>query len=208
MIERMARMARSATPAYVGGIVPPDAGLYDLMLVAAAGREAPAVGEPLAPVTVGAVSASEVRLFAEAYLESGEVQFSSEEIRQLHRLSGGHAGYLQRAAFHLYRAHQEPGYNWRAAFAREARDQPIIGAALPPEAFQGEPGEGSEHIIAEASHDTHNLPPLLRWMSGPGSLLPALAPFVLALVVLQFSGSWIAALIILLLGYLFVSRLP
>jgi hypothetical protein len=133
MLETLARMARSGA----------------LMLVVGHAGGPPALSERFAQIALGAFAPTEVRLLAEAYLEGNEIQFAPREIEQLRQLSVGHPAYLQRAAFHLYRAKQDPTLDWRAAYLREARDMPIPGAPLPPAVFEGAQAEGFDRMLAD-----------------------------------------------------------
>lgn len=133
MLETLARMARSGA----------------LMLVVGHAGGPPALSERFAQIALGAFAPTEVRLLVEAYLEGGEIQFAPREIEQLRQLSVGHPAYLQRAAFHLYAAKQDPSLDWRAAYLREARDMPIPGAPLPPAVFEGAQAEGLDRMLAD-----------------------------------------------------------
>lgn len=205
LLERLARIARRSTPALEEGerLLP---GTHDLMLVTAAGGAPPALGEPFVGVRLGALPPTEVRLLAEAYLDEGEVAFSGDELRALGELSAGHPAYLQRAAFHLYEAHTRPGYNWRSAYLAEARERPIIGAPLPAEVFRreegGEESEGRDGATAAGEAGPRAGQELgfeLR------SFFEAIVPVVVGLVAWQLSGSWLAGLALIALGYLIVA---
>ncbi|MBX0330847.1 ATP-binding protein [Oscillochloris sp. ZM17-4] len=205
LLERLARLARRSVPVYPGGIAPPGAGEFDLLLVAAAGREPPQLSEPFGAVTLGAMPATEVRLLCEAYLDGTGVEFSPAEIRELGRLSAGHPAYIQRAAHHLFTAHTQPGYGWRAAYLAEARERPVPGAPLPPAVFSGEgEGEQFESIYGEDGEIVEGAerPEPPRWhMESPAALAAALAPLLIAILALQVSGSWPAAAAALVVGY-------
>jgi hypothetical protein len=202
LLERLARLARRSVPLDPDGIAPPGAGLFDLGLIAAAGAEAPPLSEPFAQVRLGAIAASEVRLLTEAYLDETGVEFTARELRELAELSAGHPAYLQRAAFHLFEARQNPGYRWRAAYLAEARERPVPGAPLPPEVFRGEGDsardEGAAVSLEEGEERT---PPEQMALGRPGDLLAAVAPLVVALLVLQLGGGWAVALAVLVAGY-------
>lgn len=208
LLERMARLARRSVPGEPGGLAPRGEGLFDLLLVAAAGTSAPPLSEPFAVVRLGALSDAEVRLLAEAYLDETEVSFSAAELRELAALSTGHPAYLQRAMFHCFEAHRQPAYDWRAAYLAEARERPIPGAPLPPEAFVGQGGaardEGQFGELAERS--TSALPDVPA-AGGLGDLLGAALPLVAALLTLQLTGNWLAALGLLIVGYGLVALL-
>lgn len=207
LLERLARVARRSTPALDEGerLLP---GTHDLMLVAAAGAAAPALGEPFLQVRLGALPAAEVRLLAEAYLPEGDPGFTPAELRALGELSAGHPAYLQRAAFHLYEARARPGYNWRAAYLAEARERPIIGSPLPPEIFRGEEAlrRDESRLGADEPEDARTAPD-----AGPSfeirPFLEAALPLVAGLVALAASGSWAVALATLALGYLLAALL-
>ncbi len=205
LLERLARLARRSVPVYPGGIAPPGAGEFDLLLVAAAGREPPRLSEPFGAVTLGAMPASELRLLCEAYLDGTGVEFSAEELRELGRLSAGHPAYIQRAAYHLFIAHTEPGYGWRAAYLADARERPVPGAPLPPAVFSGE-GQGAhvESLYGDPQEvgEGAGRPELpRRKIEGQGDLVVALAPLILALLALKLSGSWPVAAAVLVVGY-------
>jgi hypothetical protein len=205
MLEGLARIARRSVMTYPGGLAPPGAGAYDLLLVAAAGREPPRLSEPFAAVTLGAMAASEVRLLCEAYLDGTGVEFSAGEIRELGRLSAGHPAYLQRAAYHLFMAHAQPGYAWQAAYLAEARERPVPGSPLPTAIFSGE-GEGERVESSYGEDDAYEgeggRPSAPQWrIEGPGPLIAAIAPLLAALVALQLSGSWLLVAAITAVGY-------
>lgn len=205
LLERLARLARRSVPVYPGGIAPPGAGEFDLLLVAAAGREPPPLSEPFGTVTLGAMPSSELRLLCEAYLDGTGVEFSPAEMRELGRLSAGHPAYIQRAAYHLFLAHSDPSYGWRAAYLAEARDHPVPGAPLPPAIFSGE-GSGAqvESVYGDAEEGAEGVgwPDLPeRQIEGQGALIAALAPLILALLALQISGSLLAAAALFIVGY-------
>jgi hypothetical protein len=202
LLERLARLARRSVPIDPDGDTPRGPGLFDLMLVAAAGQAAPMLSEPFAAVRLGALSPSEVRLLTEAYLDESDVAFSGAELRELAALSAGHPAYLQRAAYQLYQARANSGYDWRAAYLAEARERPVPGAPLPDEVFRGE-GEAARQEAAYgelAPEGRPDLPAPVR-LEGPGSLIAAVAPLLAALVTLQASGSWLIALAVLAVGY-------
>jgi len=202
LLERMARIARASVPSEVGGIAAAGENLHDLMLVAAGGASPPALSEPFAAVGLGALAPAEVRLLAEAYLDEGGVQFSQGELRELAALSAGHPAYLQRAAFHLYEAHTRPDYDWRAAYLGEARERPIPGAPLPPEAFRGEGDAAREESIYGQGAPPAGVArqPELH-VEGVGALASALLPPIVALLVYQLGAGWLAAVAVLVLGY-------
>lgn len=199
LLERMARLARRSVPLDPEGGSPP--GVFDLLLVAAAGAEAPPLSEPFMQVRLGAIAPSEVRLLAEAYLDESGVEFSGAELRALGELSAGHPAYLQRAAYHLFEAHARPGYAWRAAYLAEARERPVPGAPLPPEVFRGE-GDAprDEGAAAPLEPGAEGAAPELMATGSPLDLLAAVGPVVLALLALPLGG-WPLALGVLVAGY-------
>ncbi len=208
LLERMARLARRSVPGEPGGLTPRGEGLFDLLLVAVAGASAPSLSEPFAVVRLGALTDAEVRLLAEAYLDETEVSFSAAELRELAALSAGHPAYLQRAMFHCFEAHRRPGYDWRAAYLAEARERPVPGAPLPPEAFAGQGGAARDEgqLGDLAARNTPALPDTPA-AGGLGDLLGATLPLVAALLVLQLTGNWLAALGLLIVGYGLVALL-
>lgn len=201
-LERLARLARRSVPLDPDGLTPPGAGTFDLLLVAAAGADAPPLGEPFASVRLGAIAPSEVRLLTEAYLDETEVEFTGSELRQLEQLSAGHPAYVQRAAYHLFEAHRQPDYDWRRAYLAEARERPVPGAPLPPEVFRGEGDAARDEGAARPLEPgEERAAPEQMAMGRPADLLAALAPLVVALVVLQLSGSLAVAAVVLIVGY-------
>lgn len=202
LLERLARLARRSTPVYPGGVGELALGDLDL-LVLAVGEPPPALDEPFMQIRLGALSPSEVRLLAEAYLYESGVTFNSEELRALGLLSAGHPAYLQRAAYHLFRSRFEPDYNWREAYLDEAREQPIAGAPLPPEVFQGEEMRmRNEARYGELAQQAEQAAAQGLELSGQGGLVAAVLPLIAALVALQISGNWLLASAILIGGYL------
>lgn len=200
LLERLVRIARRSTPA------PEDerllSGAHDLMLVAAAGASAPALGEPFVGVILGALPAAEVRLLTEAYLGEDERGFSGAELRALGELSNGHPAYLQRAAYHLYEARARPGYDWRGAYLAEARERPIIGTPLPDELFRGEAADQQDEsrfgeLLEEGRRPAREAAPAFELRS----FAEATVPLVVALLALALGGSWPVALLTLALGY-------
>jgi hypothetical protein len=176
-----------------------------MLLVAARGREPPRLSEPFAAVTLGAMAASEVRLLCEAYLDGTGVEFSVGEIRELVRLSAGHPAYIQRAAYHLFIAHTQPGYAWQAAYLAEARQRPVPGSPLPPAIFSGD-GQAEQVESSYGEDEPYDgegeRPTAPQWrIEGPGPLIAALAPLIAALLALQLSGSWLLAAAIIVVGY-------
>lgn len=202
LLERLARLARRSVPLDPDGMAPPGAGLFDLLVVAAAGAAPPALSEPFAQVRLGAIAASEVRLLAEAYLDESGVEFTGAELRELGELSAGHPAYVQRAAYHLFEARTRPGYAWRAAYLAEARERPVPGAPLPPEVFRGD-GDGARDEGGEPLEpgEARRAPELMA-TGHPADLIAAVAPLVAGLLTLQLSGSWPVAAAVLVAGYL------
>ena len=208
LLERLARLARRSLPFDPDGLAPPDASRFDLMLVAAAGAVAPTLSEPFAVVPMRALASSEVRLLTEAYLDETGVEFSGAELNELAALSVGHPAYLQRAAYHLFKAKTQPGYNWRAAYLAEAREQPVPGAPLPPAVFRGE-GEDAFTTTdgtAPEAGGARTAPELMS-TSGGGELFEAILPVVAALIALQAGLGWAVALLVLVTGYGLVALL-
>jgi hypothetical protein len=174
------------------------------MLVAAAGPAAPPLSEPFAGVRLGALSASEVRLLTEAYLDESSIAFSGTELRELAALSAGHPAYLQRAAYQLFEAKSRASgqYDWRGIYLAEARERPVPGAPLPDEVFRGEGDAAREEAAyGELAPEGRRELPAPVSLEGPGALLVAIAPLLAAIVTLQASGSWLAALLVLAAGY-------
>lgn len=203
LLERLARLARRSVPLDPDGdgIAPPGAGLFDLLLVAA-GAEPPPLSEPFAPVRLGAIDLSEVRLLTEAYLGEDEEPFSGSELRELRELSAGHPAYLQRAAFHLYEARSRPGYAWRAAYLAEARERPVPGDPLPPAIFISEgDGEGDDALDPLGAAGRSRASAEQMATDRPLDLVAAVGPVAAALVALQVSGSWLVALLVVVVGY-------
>lgn len=208
LLERMARLARRSIPGEAGGLAPRGEGVFDLLLVAAGGATAPELSEPFAQVRLGAFAPAEVRLFAEAYLDETGVAFTAAELREAAAISAGHPAYLQRAMFHLFEARGRPDYDWRAAYLAEAREQPVPGAPLPPEAFVGQ-GDAVRDEGRGGDLTTRPAPALPAAPPGGdlGGLLNAALPLVLALIALQILGNWFVALVVLVAGYGVVAAL-
>jgi hypothetical protein len=203
LLENLARLARRSAPSYAGGIGAGLADSFDLILIAAHTGAPPPLSEPFATVGLGAMAAAEVRLLVEAYLEGTGVEFSPATIYELARLSAGHPAYLQRAAYHRFIAEQDPSYDWKARYFAEAREQPIPGAPLPPEAFVGEGTAGAnDSIYGELeSAETQRSAPLPP-AAGIAGLLTALIPLLIGLVTLQLTGNWLFAGMALAIGYI------
>ncbi|MCU0495175.1 MAG: ATP-binding protein [Chloroflexaceae bacterium] len=190
LLERLARVARgSATTSGRG-----------LLLVTAGGPGVPLLSEPYAVLTLGALAPTEVRLLLEAYLDGTGVSFSTAEMNDLALLSAGHPAYLQRAAYHLFIAKTNFDYDWRGAYLTEAQEHPIPGAPLPDAVFEG----GSAGVAGSNYGDSERMEgvagPETRQLEGIGPLLTAIVPLVLALLVLQTNGNWLAAGIVLIVG--------
>lgn len=194
LLERLARMAR------VGARAPVDFSESggELLLVAASGQPPPRLSEPFALVPLGAFSLTDVRLLAEAYLENSGVSFTPTELRALHALSAGHPAYAQRAAYHLFRAHTEPDYDWRAAYLTESREQPVVGAPLPPAIFEGPAGAHERGLAMEVSGAPAPLPTYSA--AGIGELALVMLPLIAGLLAFQLSGSWLIALLVFAVG--------
>jgi hypothetical protein len=190
LLEELARLARRA----------------DLILVASVTGEAPLLNEPFSVLSLGAVSSSEVRLLAEAYLD-GEVVFTPEELRELYALSAGHPAYLQRAAYHLYEARQNPAYAWRAAYLREAHDMPIPGAPLPPEVFESEETRRRAELGLDDGDGAGGRGPLQTYELPSTGVIGPLLVLLAAPLAYLVSGSWLVAALVLALALLAVALL-
>jgi hypothetical protein len=165
LLEDLARLARGGS----------------LLLVVAFDGASPILSERFATINLGAFASPEVRLLAEAYLDDTGITFTPFEIRALADLSAAHPAYLQRAAFYLFQSKVQPGLDWRAAYLAEARAQPIPGAPLPPEVFEGANNEMRSSTYAEEQlRDTSSEPSTLQ--------LPELDPALLVLVPLLLSA--------------------
>ena len=137
MLEELARLVRRSP----------------FMLLIGSHSQPPLLSERFASVRLGAFQATEVRLLGESYLEDTGIHFSPADYAELQTLSAAHPAYLQRAAFHLFKAKQETGYQWKQAYLREARDQPIPGAALPAAIFEGGAALDAFHTSADFNSD-------------------------------------------------------
>lgn len=178
LLENLARMAR-------GGV---------LMLAVVVRGEPPVLSERFQQIRLGAFADTEVRLLLDAYLFETGVQFSPGEQRALAVLSMGHPAYLQRAAFHLFRAHTEPGYDWRAAYLAEARERPIPDAPLPPAIFESdEASEEGERSILPTEEQPDATGPERMAVPEPAPLLLWLAPLLAAALMLWLSNNILAA---------------
>jgi hypothetical protein len=208
ILERLARIARhamipsqsAALPAGYGAAAPrgPVGMEPGLLLVAAGGGGAPPLSEPYAVVGMGAIADAELRLLADAYLERTGVRFSAAELREIATLSVRHPAYIQRAAFHLFRSHTQPDYDWRAAYLAEASERPVPGAPLPPAVFEGDE-VGSVLAFYGDYAGAAGRPALERpELSGLGDLLALVVPFVAALLAWELSRNWLLSLGVLL----------
>lgn len=191
LLESLARMARQTGREHQTT----QRNAY-LLLVAALRTPIPTLSEPFATLTMGAITPSEERLLIETYLDATGIQFTPMEQGQLHNVSAGHPAYLQRAAFHMFRAKIQPGYNWQAAYWEEVQTQPIPGAMLPPGVF--EYGQASNSTGAYSSEFPDAAGSKRRQLEqhqleGLGSLVMALLPLLIALVVFSISRSWVLA---------------
>jgi hypothetical protein len=201
LLERLARLARRSLPRYAGGVASGLADGFDLILVATHTGTPPALSEPFAVVGLGALAAPEARLLIEAYLEGTDVEFSSATIYELSRLSAGHPAYLQRAAYHRFIAAQDPSYDWKAHYFAEARERPVPGAPLPPEAFAGDGTSGENAVYGELEGvETKESAPLPT-SGGIAPLFTALIPLLIGLGTLQLTGNWLIAALALGAGY-------
>jgi hypothetical protein len=176
LLEALARMARSRA----------------IMLVVAHTGSPPLLSERFAMIGLGAFAPTEVRLLTETYLEETGVTFTPRELDQLAILSAGHPAYLQRAAFHLFRAKQDPQVQWRTEYLAEARERPIPGSPLPPAVFTGA-GEGNALRSQYDLADGETVP------AGPPLLAVPEPPVVLIYVLLICCG-----LLIAIIGFPFI----
>lgn len=200
LLERLARIARSSNTR-LGSSIVPGSGALELFLVAAAESPGPMLSEPFATLNLGALAPTEIRLIIDAYLDGTGIVFSPAELSELSDLSTGHPAYLQRAAFHLFTAKVHPGYDWRAAYLEEARERPIPGAPLPPAVFEGDRAMGRPtSLYGESAGQSPSAEREPLRIEGVGSLLIGLLPLLAALLALQFSGSWLLAGILLVVG--------
>ncbi len=202
LLERLARLARRSAPSYAGGIGVGLADSFDLILVATHTGTLPALSEPFAGVGLGALAPTEARLLIEAYLEGTEVEFSPATTYELVRLSASHPAYLQRAAYHRFIAEQDPTYDWRARYLAEAREQPVPGAPLPPEAFVG---DGTPNVASSVYGELESVQASQSAPSPPAEgivpLVAALIPLLIGLGTLQYTGNWLLAALTLGAGY-------
>ncbi|MEM8529375.1 MAG: ATP-binding protein [Chloroflexota bacterium] len=185
LLEELARISRR-NPLYV---------------VVAMNGTPPALSERFATVGLGAFAMSEVRLFAEAYLDDTGVVFTPRELQMIAELSQAHPAYLQRAAFHLFQSKLQPELDWRAAYLAEAREQPVPGAPLPPEVFEGKAGnrvESSRYADGE-EEGTQDGPVMLPLPEVDSSLVGILLVLIGVLLFL-ITGNTLFALIIAGIG--------
>jgi hypothetical protein len=183
-----ARPAHRSVPENSGGM----AGMEQVFYIVAVWHGMPETAPAAYTVVgMGAFGSSEVRLFTDAYLDETSVQFSAEELRQLSTLSMGHPAYLQRAAFHLFRAHQLPDYDWQAAYLKEASERPVPGAPLPPAVFEGGEVEHIQSFFGYQSSPGEGRRFEQLELSGAGELLLALLPLAAALIAWQFGANWL-----------------
>lgn len=195
MLESLARVARQTGQAHQTlGQVP-----Y-LLLVTAVRDPVPVLSEPFATVSLGAITPTESRLLVDAYLHETGIAFSADELHDLNALSAGHPAYLQRAAFHLFEARQQPGYNWRAAYLQEARTRPIPGAPLPPGVFEGAVVSPIASTYGELASTPDGHRSGLLPLEGLGGVLRVLLLLVATVLVWQWSGNWLLSGIVLIGG--------
>ncbi len=195
VLESLARVARQTGQAHqMLGQAP-----Y-LLLVTAVRDPVPVLSEPFASISLGAITPTESRLLVDVYLDETGIQFSADELHDLNVLSAGHPAYLQRAAFHLFQARQQPGYNWRAAYVQEARTRPIPGAPLPPGVFEG----AIVSPIASTYGELMSTPDVQRSallpLEGLGGVLRVLLLLVATVLIWQLSGNWLLSGIVLISG--------
>jgi hypothetical protein len=203
MLERMARLARRSFLVGRGGRAMGEE--RALLLAVVVNSRAPVLNEPFARVGLGAVSAAEIRLFTDAYLEGTGVQFTPPELHELATLSMGHPAYLQRAAYHLFQSRQQAGYDWRSAYLDEARERPVPGAPLPPAVFEGEETEST--LDYQVNYESLTTTPELQTVEsgGAGELAGVLVPLIAALLAWQASASWLVGLGVLAAGFALVA---
>jgi len=200
LLESLARMARQT-----GRECQTTARNACLRLVVTMRSPVPLLSEPFATLNMGAITPSEIRLLIDAYLDGTDVQFTSDDIGKLTTLSAGHPAYLQRAAFHLFNAKMQPGYNWQAAYREEVHTQPVPGAMLPPGAFEGDYAGESVTTYYPAAGDTPKRPDLKPYeLEGQGGLVRALLPLLAALLVFSLSRSLLPAVGMFILGIVLV----
>jgi hypothetical protein len=204
LLEQLARIVRRSIAIRRDAVPPPEntaAGAaskeYLFLLAVAHNGPVPEMNERFAVVGLGAFAPAEIRLFADAYLGNSGVHFSPAELRELLLLSVGHPAYLQRAAFHLFRAHTEPGYDWRAAYLAEASERPVPGAPLPPPVFEGEATEALLSVYGYQSSPVGAYLPEKPEIAGAGDMAALLLPLLASLLAWQFGG-WLAGVGVLL----------
>ncbi len=168
LLEALARMVRSGA----------------IMLVVALTGDPPLLSERFAMIGLGAFAPTEVRLLTETYLEETDVTFTPRELDQLATLSAGHPAYLQRAAFHLFRAKLDPQVHWRSEYLAEAHDQPIPGAPLPPAVFTGnDDGNGFRAQYDSADGEIIRSGPPLLAVPEPPAILLYLLPICVGILI-------------------------
>jgi hypothetical protein len=205
-LESLARIERRSTPT-PSYAIETRTGAIDLIVVVAVRGSAIPLSEPFVQLTLGAFASSEVRLLAEAYLFETGVSFEPRELNELWEMSKGHPAYLQRAAFHLYRAKTEAGYDWRAAYRAELRENPLPDAPLPPGVF-----EGGNHSSYEGVYEDEVLgkegPKLdMRSVSGVDTILGLGLSIAAGLLAWQLSTNLALGALVLLLGVVLVLAL-
>lgn len=205
-LESLARIERRSTPMPSYALEARE-GTIDLIVVVAVRGKAIPLSEPFVHVTLGAFASSEVRLLAEAYLFQTDVSFESKEMNELWALSKGHPAYLQRAAFHLYRAKTEPGYDWRAGYRAELRENPLPDAPLPPGVFEGENHSSYEGMYEDEVLGERGPALEMRRVSGSGTIVGLGLGIAAALLAWQFSGNLIIGGAVLLLAVTLVVAL-
>ncbi len=196
LIERLSRMARQT-----GRECQTTTRNACLFLVITMRSPVLILSEPFAIMNIGAMTASEVRLLIDAYLDGTEVQFSPEDLRKLTVLSAGHPAYLQRAAFHLFNAKMQQGYNWQTAYWEEVQTHPVPGTMLPPGVFEGDYARESVAAYSPSAGDTRQRPDLKPYqLERPGGLVRALLPLLMALLIFSCSQNLLLAVVICILG--------
>lgn len=195
-LESLARIERRSTPTPSYAIEARE-GAIDLIMVVAVRGPAIPLSEPFVQVTLGAFASSEVRLLAEAYLFQSGVNFEPRELNELWAMSKGHPAYLQRAAFHLYRAKTEANYDWRAGYRAELRENPLPDAPLPPGVFEGGNHSSYEGMYEDEVLGTQGPALDMRSVSGVNTILGFGLSVAAALLAWQLSSNLLIGLLVL-----------
>jgi hypothetical protein len=185
LLEALARVARGGR----------------LLLIAAVEGAPPLLSERFATISLGALAATEVRLLAEAYLDSSGVSFTPAELRELADLSAAHPAYIQRAAFHLFQSKLDPSVDWRAAYFAEVRDRPVPGAPLPSAVFEGERRKRVEQsVYGEELYAGTSAAPQPLQLPEVSPVLALVCPVLAAALLLILTGSLPLALLVSVAG--------